>query len=372
MTVIIWSFISTAEGWSFIDGSTGGATSSMAYNLGAQSLRCTLPDNSGVGHSIANPQAPIADIPIVPGDKIEFDYSAVTPVGQSLGNQIFVTLDTVTSLLATSGDSGAATLVGTFSTSQTLNSFFLQFEQVSPTITKIRDVLEVRLTVAAVPTTDIRPLEMDVDVDSGSHIWITYLDLTSLELKLRVYESDLSAGGTFDFGAATEAQVDARTFYLSSYAPGFFGTADLDDIIYVYGRWNDGAVTHIEKSTDGGASFTDIGDSATWGVDWVGGFFADDANILYAFVNGGSPALYRSINAGTTWTNLSTLPFDVDPGGVSKHPDGRILISNRAAGAQTAAYAVSPDYSSWIDATGSPSFPTTTPGAGSNAIIWVT
>lgn len=216
----------------------------------------------------------------------------------------------------------------------------------------------------------IRPLGLDVGLETGGTVWVTTWEDDVLFLKRLT--ANLALVGTFNFGAATEAEVDARTFYLSPFAPPFFGTVSLDDIVYVYGRWDDGAVTHLEKTIDGGATFTDIGDSGTWGADWVGAFFADDADTLYAFVNGGSPALYRSVNSGAAWTNLSSLPFDVDPGGVSKHPDGRILISNRDAGAQTAAYAEAPDYSSWIDATGSPSFPAATPGAGSSAIIWIT
>lgn len=215
----------------------------------------------------------------------------------------------------------------------------------------------------------LRPLEMDVDLESGSRVWITSWEDGSLFLKR--LPSTLAAGVSFSFGAATENEVAIRTFYLSPLAAPFFGTANLNDIIYVYGRWDDGAVTHIEKSTDGGSTFTDIGDSATWLTGWIGAFLIADVNTLFAFVNGASRALYRTIDAGVTWTSLSSLPFDVDPGGVSGHPDGRILISNRDAGAQTAAYAVAPDYSSWIDATGSPSFPASTPGAGSNAIIWI-
>ena len=212
-----------------------------------------------------------------------------------------------------------------------------------------------------------RPLGIDVDVDTGERVWVTTWENGTLFL--RRYPSTLAPATVFNFGAATEAQVDVRTFYLSPYAPAFFGTASLDDIIYVYGRWNDGAVTHIEKSTDGGATFTDIGDSATWGADWVGGFFADDSATLYAIINGASPALYRSLDSGASWTNLSVTPFDVDPEAVSKHADGRILIANRSAGAQMAAYADSP-YSSWTNATGSPSFPTA--GGGARSIIWVT
>ncbi len=215
----------------------------------------------------------------------------------------------------------------------------------------------------------LRPLEIDVDLESGSRIWVTSWEDGSLFLKR--LPSTLAVGVSFSFGAATENEVDIRTFYLSPLAAPFFGTANLNDIIYVYGRWDDGAVTHIEKSTDGGSNFTDIGDSATWTTGWVGAFLIADVNTLFAFVNGASRALYRTTDGGTTWTSLSSLPFDVDPGGASGHPDGRILISNRDAGAQTAAYAVAPDYPVWIDATGSPSFPTVTPGAGSNSVIWI-
>lgn len=214
----------------------------------------------------------------------------------------------------------------------------------------------------------LRPLGLDVDLESGSRAWVTVWDSGTLSLKR--FPATLVSSTTFSFGAATEAQVDARTFFLSPYTPAFFGTANLNDIIYVYGRWNDGAVTHIEKSTDGGATFVDIGDSATWGADWVGGFFADDASTLFAIINGASPALYRSLNGGTSWSNLSVTPFDVDPQAVSKHADGRILIANRVAAAQMVAFADPPNYPSWTNATGSPSFPTG--GGGARSVIWVT
>ncbi len=214
----------------------------------------------------------------------------------------------------------------------------------------------------------LRPLGLDVDLESGSRVWVTAWDSGTLSLKR--LPATLASSTAFSFGAATEAQIDARTFFLSPYTPAFFGTANLNDIIYVYGRWNDGAVTHIEKSTDGGATFTDIGDSATWGADWVGGFLADDASTLFAIINGASPALYRSINGGTSWSNLSVTPFDVDPQAVSKHADGRILIANRVAAAQMVAFADPPNYPSWTNATGSPSFPIA--GAGARSIIWVT
>lgn len=219
------------------------------------------------------------------------------------------------------------------------------------------------------PTTEIVVLTEDIDLENGLTLYMTVWDGTSLALQNRQSGSFSTVNIQKSFGAATIAEIQARTFWLGCYCPAFFGTASLDDIVYVYGRWNDGTVRHVSKSTDGGSTFTDIGDSATWLTGWVGAFFADDANTLYAFVNGASRALYRSLNGGASWTNLSSLPFDVDYEAVSKHSDGRILIANRAAGAQMVAYADSA-YSSWTNATGSPSFPTG--GGGARSMVWVT
>lgn len=224
-----------------------------------------------------------------------------------------------------------------------------------------------------------RPLETDVDLEDGSRIWVTKWTESEFPgdtaLYLQKYDTSLVVQDAIQIMlTVTMAEVDARTYYISPYCPPFFETSGFGSIVYVYGRWDDGTVKHLSKSTDEGSSFTDIGDSGTWGTGWVGAFFADDTNTLYAFVNGGSRALYRSLDGGSSWTNLSSLPFDVDPGGVSKHPDGRILISNRdAGGSQSAAYAIGPDYSSWVDATGSPAFPSVPASSGgSNAIIWIT
>jgi hypothetical protein len=233
------------------------------------------------------------------------------------------------------------------------------------TVTVFQHVIEIAYDQDA--STLVRPLGISVDLESGSRTWVTVWDNDVLFLKR--YPAALTPSTDFNFGAATEAEVDARTFYLVPYTPPFFATASLDDIIYVFGRWDDTAVTHLEKSTDGGSTFVDIGDSATWLTGWVGAFFATDASNLYAFVNGASRALYRSINGGTNWSSLSSLPFDVDADSISLHADGRIIIANRAAAAQMVAYADGPDYGSWTNATGSPAFPTA--GGGGRSLVWI-
>lgn len=379
MTTTTWTFADGFEGWTFVDDSTVNAQAFRTHVTGA--IRSTMDVDAAAGTrtAIGLHSSPIIGVVATGGDQIQLDYGAASnPIGS--GDEIILTAiytDTTESSVSTN-NFGAATLTRTLIAGKTLDYIRITnqvgFSGFSPgaTYDSFRDWFEVRLTTVN-PVSGLfltRPLGIDVGLETGAKIWTTFW--RNGTLYLREYTSALIAQIAIQFGLATEAQVDNRTFYLSPYTPPFFGTANLDDIIYVYGRWDDGAVTHIEKSTDGGSSFSDIGDSGTWGAGWVGGFFADDANTLYAFVNGGSRALYRSIDAGSTWTNLSSMPFDVDPGGVSKHPDGRILISNRDAGAQTAAYAEAPDYSSWIDATGSPSFPVSTPGSGSNSIIWIT
>lgn len=380
MTTTTWTFPTGFEGWTLRDDSAGsGAFSTLTYDAPNEALEQhahidNVPNSISRGWAISPP----VGVLIVSGDTVAMDVSALTGSHSvNTTHRVRAVYDDETFQEQTLAGKTAATVTLTMTSTKILDHIELVAVEVGhggfPTgvFDLFVSINEVRLTTAnPVNLYLIRPLGLDLDVDGGSKIWVSYW--RNGVQYLREYSGDFTIQNTFSFGSATESEIENRTFYLSPYAPGFFGTANLNDIIYVYGRWDDGAVTHLEKSTDGGSTFTDIGDSGTWGADWVGGFFADDANILYAFVNGGSPALYRSIDAGSNWTSLSSLPFDVDPGGVSKHPDGRILISNRDAGAQTAAYGETPDYSSWIDATGSPSFPVATPGNGSNAIIWIT
>lgn len=229
--------------------------------------------------------------------------------------------------------------------------------------------LDVKVTkIIVTQETTLIPLAIDVELEIGIQAYITLWQ--SGNLVLQVWDVTTTAPTftrSFIIGAATLAQVEAKTFFAVPYCPPFFGTGSLDDIVYIFGIFPGNL--HIKKSTDAGATFgADIGDG-TWGAAEVGGFFAIDSNTLYAFINGGSRALWRSLNGGSSWTNLSSLPFDVDYGSVSLHSDGRILIANRAAGAQMAAYADSA-YAAWTNATGSPSFPTA--GGGARSIIWIT
>jgi len=387
MAVTTWTFTSNFEGWTFafndVPGDLGdlpgksfsvGAGTARTHVSGA--IRNTLViENVADVCTITNNYSPTLNTTIQNGDTIAVDYSAASDSDLSGIGIIAHYTDATTETINTSS-AVAGTVTLTLTQNKTLDFIRVRLRRCTSGTatgsTHSRDILEVRLTTAAAFIgTGERPLELDVDLFSGAKIWKTKWKAGGLYLE--EHSSGLVLQNTFPIATGTTAttiEIDNRTYYLTPYAPPFFGAASLEDIIYIFGRWDDGSVRHLQKSIDGGSSFSDIGDSGTWGAGWVGGFFADDANILYAFVNGASRALYRSIDAGSNWTNLSSLPFDVEAGGVSKHPDGRILIINRDTGAQMAAYAEAPDYSSWIDATGSPTFPMA--GGGANSVIWIT
>lgn len=376
MATLTWSFDDGYEGWAFSDDSTANATATRSYVAGA--IRTTLfyanvgatPRTAEGNHNSQTLYAAVQN-----GDTIAVDYGPSSDA-QNIRVRITAFYTDLTTETTSVLFSSAGTLTLTMTVSKTLDYIeiiYLIGASAAGTRTTYADTLEVRLvTVAAYVGTGQRPMGLDLGLETGNKVYATYWDGDiGGSIMLREYSAALVLQNTYTIanGTATYVDISTRNFYLWPYTPAFFGTASLEDIVYIFGRWDDGAVKHLGKSVDGGASFADIGDSATWGGGWVGAFMADDTNTLYALVNGSSRALYRSLNGGTNWTNLSSLPFDVDPHGVSKHPDGRILISNRIMAAQMVAYADSP-YSVWTNATGSPSFPTL--GTGSPSVIWIT
>ncbi len=218
------------------------------------------------------------------------------------------------------------------------------------------------------PLPEIDPIGEVADNQDGSILWNTIWNSDDGLVLQKRDTSDLSLTASFALGTSTSAELDEKTFIAQPFTPALFD----NDILFVYGRMNapQGLANpeHVIRTLDGGSSWTSVGDSATWGSGTVTAFFSSDTTTLFSFVNGVGRALFRTTDSGTNWANLSTLPFDVDPGAVSVHPDGRILISNASTGAQMVAYALGPDYSSWIDATDG--FPVA--GGGSKSIIWIT
>lgn len=363
-----WSFEESGEGWTFTDeNSTGTASADGSWNSTNEAWTLTMTPVGGTAWGTIYLENLAIDVEI--GDTVQFDFSVPSPQANT-SLLLKVIYDDESSYQAT-GDTNNA---GTRTLTITVNGTIARIEcwsgrQVGGGIYS-QDIQEVRVDCGTSnPQPDTQGIGIDIDNQDGSIAWVTNWDSND-QLNVLQYSTAtlLQTTSGIKLGAATKAQLNARTYIAWPFVVGLDNT-----VLFVFGRMNapQGLANpeHLILTQDGGSTWSSVGDSATWGADYVGAFHADDTTTLYAFVNGSSRALYRSTDGGANWTSLSSLPFDVEPGGVSKHPDGRFLISNRDATPAMAAYSVAPDYSSWVDATGSPSFPTT--GSGSKAIIWI-
>jgi hypothetical protein len=225
-----------------------------------------------------------------------------------------------------------------------------------------------------------RPLAMDLDTEDGSQLYLTYWGQDFGVIELAVFNtSDLNnAVRSLTLGTATGAEIEAQTYFAVPHTPHYPGTADFGDYAYAFGRWNNaGSVEHLRLSTDAAASSSDIGDGS-WTTERVGGFRPDEetaGQTLYAFLNG-TPATWRTLDAGTTWTSLGSNPFDVEFEAVSRMwgGSGDFLIGANAAASVQAAWLNSPYTDAWYDATGPAGqrLPTAADGGdGITAIIWI-
>ncbi|MFX1301609.1 MAG: hypothetical protein ACFFDE_11880, partial [Promethearchaeota archaeon] len=219
------------------------------------------------------------------------------------------------------------------------------------------DVDFVRFYASGTADPGVRPLAMDLDSENSSRLYVTAWTGAG---DIRLFRYDTlnldSAPAHFQVGQATDQEVfTSKTYYAVPRSPHLPGVAGFGDFVYLFGRWDDGTLRHVMLSTDGGGNFTDLGDGQWTGTAYrVGGFSAPDAGNLYAFLNAASPRLWTTVNTGSAWTDLNSIPFSVEHGAVSRHSAGDLefLIGSNAAGSVQAAWQATPYTGVWIDATG--------------------
>lgn len=224
---------------------------------------------------------------------------------------------------------------------------------------------------------DARPLWMDLDTYNGETLWVTiHSSGATLYLQKRL-ASDLSLVSRTSFGTATDGQVAAKLRWIAPRAPHLPGVGDFSGYVYVFGRYDDGAVKHLAYSDDGAASFSNAGDGA-WAAERIGAFDVAtiDGQSLLAILNAASPTLWQSPDAGATWGQINTVPFNVEADAMSRHwgENAELLIGNNTGTTQMAAYVASPYTAAWTDATGpgGSRLPTAADGGvGIWSIIWV-
>jgi hypothetical protein len=130
---------------------------------------------------------------------------------------------------------------------------------------------DISLTLLNATSSEVRPLGIEVDSQDSSRIYVTVWDGTNLQL--RVFNADMENQRSYGLGAASAAEVAAKTYYAMPFSPHLPGNADFGDYIFVYGRMA-GSITHVAKSIDAGVSFSDVGNPAWDGASRVTRFGA--------------------------------------------------------------------------------------------------
>lgn len=171
----------------------------------------------------------------------------------------------------------------------------------------------------------------------------------------------------YDFGAGTLGQVAARTFWALPKTVNDPTLAGYGSYVYIHGRLPDvgGAVAHIALSTDMMQTFADIGDSAVWLANYVGGFVEFwGAQTLYAAVG---VNLYVSVNGGAAWALASAMPHNLELGiAVGYDADETMLVAHSDAAAPKVSVQATPYTGGWTDRTDA--FPNTGITRG---VFWV-
>jgi hypothetical protein len=95
------------------------------------------------------------------------------------------------------------------------------------------------------------------------------------------------------------------------------------------------SVTHLWLSTDGAATFTDIGD-ATWAANVVGGVVVVPGTAYQTIFAAVGTNLYKTINGGTAWTLETAIGYEVDFIDLEKDNTTVFLAKRDAAGTNRA------------------------------------
>jgi len=219
----------------------------------------------------------------------------------------------------------------------------------SASLTVPQVIVEIGYLAGTTVNLGSRPLAIDLNDYNSVYLWVAIFNAGAFYLQ-RYDSYSLVAAVEQAFGAASEAQVDARTYFIFPHAPAYFTLGDFSNYVYVCGRYdNAGTAEHIARSVDGGLTFTDIGD-ASWTTERIGAMWTEDSNTIYVILNG-SNRLWRTTNGGAAWSNINSVPFDVEHRALSRHANGRVLISRNVAGAVAVSYLDSPYTGAWVDIT---------------------
>lgn len=116
----------------------------------------------------------------------------------------------------------------------------------------------------------------------------------------------------------------------------FYDEFIIDDDSAASGLCTNAELSHLWISTDGGATYTDIGDSATWDTDLVGGVVVVPGTAYQTIFAAVGTDLYKTTNGGTAWSLETAVGYEVDFIDLEKDNTTVFLAKRDAAGANRA------------------------------------
>lgn len=162
---------------------------------------------------------------------------------------------------------------------------------------------------------------------------------------LELFIEGLSEGsdtGVTNFNQFNSAKVGLTNFLLIPFdiisGTGHSGSGSFDDLIF---RDDDTqiyappATTHIWLSTDGAATFANIGDSA-WTTEVVGGVVVVPGTAYQTIFATVDTDLYKTVDGGTTWTLETAIGYEIDFLDLEKDNTTVFMAKRDAAGTNRA------------------------------------
>jgi hypothetical protein len=163
---------------------------------------------------------------------------------------------------------------------------------------------------------ECRPTAIDIDKENGRFLYISTWEGEAI--RVRVYDMDNSLtypAAILWLDEVTRAEFEARDYFIGVRSLYDVGQADYGDWFCGFGRWQNGAPTHITAYTIDNGRWLDgetlAGDGTWLAGEWLGAvkWLTKDRLVVILNRGGGDPEVWETIDFGVNWTLLSTVPF---------------------------------------------------------------
>lgn len=188
------------------------------------------------------------------------------------------------------------------------------------------DLNQLTLTNFSAEYSSAYPIWMDIDTADGAYLYLTTWENGQILLK-KFATSDLSFVSSYNLGSATINDITSGVYAAYPRVQEF-----TPNIVYVHGRLP--GIYHLLRSTDGGASFSEVTNSFE-DANTIGFFIVGHDGMLWAMENNGDvPRLWKDPDGS------GFAPQPIVPLSGNVPPDGLTIVPGTSTVAMSSASAV--------------------------------